>query len=395
MSNANRIYQIGQAGDAPKHEDFFNFPSITLGEIRRTIHDSFGDSFADLHNSIAVGAVLNDKNEIRGELIMVGDGDAYCAKPDGTRQMLGNEARIGFFQLAHFKPQARAYSLTVNTVEELKKELLKQLPEQGTFAVEVTGNFPEITFRSLSTEGQRIPECCLNSICEAHQKKFEGKRVSAKLVGFYSANEAVAPGVAFDGLLHLHGEGKDKQGKQLAGHVLDFKGPTKVTVQVMPDIGQWLQLTRDHIDTLSTPKWINQIRSPKHLAQWILQMPVYSESFEDHLKNHYYNDADKRERVNMLLQLKEITRTNATKDRSGVLDTITALGIYIQRENSIVADLRTELIEQKQFGQDNMAEKTETKIRTHAAISQELDEIQAALIDLNKCLHTAPKRKAR
>ena len=266
------VYQLGEVGHAPDHKAFFQFPALTLREVKEIIADSFGGDFSQ---SIAVGAVMNDQRELLGELVMVGGERPYCVGRKGERRPLTDEDKIAFLQLAHFQPHKETLTLTAQNLQELEDKLAKHLKERHmeTAAVKITAQLPSVTFRSLNTEGAQItPDCCLAGVCEKHQKKFEGTDMTCRLSGFFCAQGAVQEGTSFDNharadgthaphMLHLHGEGRNAAGQNAAGHLLDFSGPATFTLELMPDIEQWLVTTREQASAKEGPKWTDRIRT--------------------------------------------------------------------------------------------------------------------------------------
>ena len=227
------LYQYGLAGAAPDHRAFFRFPPVSLEEMRSWIKDGAGD------DAIGLGAVVNEKGMIVGELVMPGGKDAYMVGKDGHAKPVPENYKVTFAQVGHMEPDRRI-ELDIANKADLQKQIETLLPaaDGGAYMVRVHGEFSAIQFRTVETQGkvETLPEL-LNKENSFTFNYDEKKPYS--LVGVYSKKGATEPGVTFDNALHMHGLDNDHQ---KGGHVNDF-APAHVTVEIMP-IQQWLVATR-------------------------------------------------------------------------------------------------------------------------------------------------------
>lgn len=243
-----RLYQYGLAGTPKDHREFFQFPPVSLDEMRAWIKDGAGD------DAIGLGAVVNEKGTIVGELVMPGGKQAYMIGKDGQAKPVPENYKVTFAQVGCMQPEQKV-ELDVMNKADLQQKLATLLPEEkrGAYMVRLTGEFPDITFRTVDTNGeavQTLPQLLdqKNSFTfDYHDKK------AYQLVGVFSKKNVVENGVTFDHalnpdgtpmvneILHLHGiDATHHKG----GHLNDFNGPAHVAVQIMP-ITQWLTATRE------------------------------------------------------------------------------------------------------------------------------------------------------
>ena len=230
------LYQYGAAGTPSEYREFFKFPAISLDEMRSWIKDGAGD------DAIGLGAVVNAKGEIVGELVMPGGKDAYMVDKAGNAMPVPADHKITFAQIGCMAPEIRA-ELDVTSKDDLQAKLAALLPEgkRDAYMVRVTGALPNVEFRTVDTQGKTIDTLPGLLSKETSFTKTYTDDKNYQLVGLYSKKDAVESGVTFDDVLHLHG--LDQEHHQ-GGHLNNFSGNTHVTVELMP-ITEWLTATRE------------------------------------------------------------------------------------------------------------------------------------------------------
>ena len=249
-----RLFQFGVTGRAPEYREFFEFPSMSLHEMREWMADS------DPQTAIGLGAVVDEKSALAGEMVML-NGTAYMIGTDGIPTNIPENYRILFAQIGYMEPQKK-YSFSASNMHELKTKLADFLREDASAQacmVRLTGSFPEITFRGCDAKGQKFSSLAETLNCPNATKHFNHTGKICSLVGFFSNLGAVDSDVTLEDTLHLHGI---DAATQSGGHVMDFKGETKLEVEIMP-ITQWLTSTREAQERIEyanhTPRWTNRL----------------------------------------------------------------------------------------------------------------------------------------
>lgn len=244
------LFQFGEVGTPTDYAKFFQFPAISLQEMREWLKDN------PSQHSIGLGAVVSPSGTIAGEMVMIGGTVAYMVGSDGQARIVPEDHKIIFAQIGFMEPHER-HNISATNLADLKQKLSTMLasdPKQKAFMVRIHGTFPSISMRGVDTKGESFSSLAtlLKRVDCAKSITHENSRF--ELSGFYSAPGAVDTGVTLEDTLHLHGISPDHT---KGGHLNDFNGPATLEVEIMP-ITQWLTATREAHEQSETQPWTNR-----------------------------------------------------------------------------------------------------------------------------------------
>jgi len=180
--------------------------SVTCGELKQ-------------YGNLGLGTF----NKIDGEMIVL-DGMIYKASVDGKVYKARDSWKTPFAAVTFFKPDKKFDISKPLNLEELKKEIDKNLDSENIFyAIKITGTFKNMKIRSVPPQKKPYPP--LKDVVK-HQKIFNLDKCRGTIVGFRCP--AFVKGINVTGY-HLHFLSDDlKRG----GHILNLETDS---VKVMTD----------------------------------------------------------------------------------------------------------------------------------------------------------------
>jgi acetolactate decarboxylase len=142
-------------------------------------NDYIGD--APLRNVLASGDFgVGTFNRLDGEMIVL-DGKIYQALADGTVRAADLDGTTPFAAVTFFDEDGRIENLDAATLDNLDEQLDRKLPRRNSpYAIRVTGEFAELTLRSVSA--QLPPFRPLVEVVK-HQVTWEHRNLRGTLVG--------------------------------------------------------------------------------------------------------------------------------------------------------------------------------------------------------------------
>lgn len=171
------------------------------------------------HGDTGIGSIIG----VDGEMIVL-NGIAYQAKPDGHIYIVKNSAKTPFAMVTFFKTDKILVINKEMNSTEFEKYISSRLPSKNMFySFKVIGTYDEVTARSV--EKQIKPYTTLAEVYKNHQTVFNFTDIDGTMVGFWCP--AYASGVN-NNEYHFHFLSDDKQD---GGHVLDYK-VKKVIVKI-------------------------------------------------------------------------------------------------------------------------------------------------------------------
>ena len=189
------------------------------------------------HGNTGIGSISG----VDGEM-MVLNGVAYQAKPDGHIYIVNNTAKTPFAIITFFKANKVVIVNKEMNSTEFEEYLNSKLPSKNLFySIKVIGTFDSIKARSV--EKQIKPYTTLAEVYKNHQTVFNFNDINGTMVGFWYPS--YASGVNKNEY-HFHFLSEDKQD---GGHVLNFK-VKKVIVKIdyIPNIHVLLPNNNNSLD---------------------------------------------------------------------------------------------------------------------------------------------------
>lgn len=161
------------------------------------------------HGDTGIGTIEG----LDGEMIVI-DHVAYCAKSDGSVQVVDPEQTVPFASV-HFADQNLVKTTYQNlTQAALESQLIAQFPYQNIFfAVTIHGVFKTMKTRVVKKQTPPYPTLVQTA---DQQAVFEQEGVSGTVVGYYAP--AMYQGMTVGGF-HVHFLSDQKD---FGGHILDF-----------------------------------------------------------------------------------------------------------------------------------------------------------------------------
>ena len=166
---------------------------------------------------------------VDGEMMIL-NGVAYQAKPDGHIYIVKNSEKTPFAMVTFFKTDKVVVVNKEMNSTEFEQYLDSILPSKNMFySFKVIGTYDNVTARSV--EKQVKPYTTLSEVYKNHQTVFNFTDINGTMVGFWCP--AYATGVN-NNEYHFHFLSADKQD---GGHVLDFKTKNVIVeIDYIPNI---------------------------------------------------------------------------------------------------------------------------------------------------------------